>query len=77
MHCECCDSLLSNHEGRIKLSLSGQYANTCLSCLKTMDVEYALPKDEFDEDINPVYKELEAQADKWLADNDEDAWDEQ
>ena len=76
MRCECCNVLLTPYEGRIKLTLSGDYANACMTCLETMDVELTRPKDEFDEDILPMYKELEAQGDAFLAQFDEEYWDE-
>ena len=44
MHCDCCNEFLTNLETRIRFKHSGNLANTCLKCLKTMEIPYKLPR---------------------------------
>jgi hypothetical protein len=39
MRCYCCNNLLTTQEATRKFKQSGEYADTCNQCLKTMDVD--------------------------------------
>lgn len=51
MHCDCCDTLLSDEESRIRLKSSGEFANTCRKCLDSCGLSYKLPKPHYEEDL--------------------------
>ena len=70
MKCECCGEFLTDVETRIRFRESGEFANTCLNCLSTMDVKYKLPRDT-EEDV--LY---EAEPDDPPLYDDEEFWDE-
>ena len=72
MHCDCCNKLLTDVESRIKFKESGVFANTCLTCLDTMDVAYSLPRDEYDIEEEDVFYDID---DSDVIDNQE-YWDE-
>lgn len=74
MRCECCDAELTDNETRIKFKHSGVFANTCLSCLATMDTPYTLPKDDNEEILDEEF-EFEEYVDDPFND-EEDYWDE-
>jgi hypothetical protein len=60
MKCECCDAFLTDEESRIRFT-SGRFANTCRTCLDTMDIEYRLPKPAYEEDliVDPEPEEID------------------
>lgn len=57
MRCECCNTELTEYESSIKGKHSGEYLNSCIKCIKTMDISYignkALKKKEQNENQNP------------------------
>lgn len=40
MHCDCCDTLLSDYECSIKHQMEGHYLNTCLKCLQGLGIPF-------------------------------------
>lgn len=40
MRCQCCDKVLTDYESSIKGGLTNTYLNTCVSCLKSIDIPY-------------------------------------
>lgn len=60
MKCECCDAFLTDEESRIRFQ-SGTFANTCRTCLDTMDIAYKLPKPAYEDDliIDPEPEEVD------------------
>ena len=68
MHCDCCDKLLTYEETRIRFKHSGAFANTCRSCLDTMDTEYTFPRPSYEEEVvrdAPVEEDDPYQSDYW------------
>lgn len=65
MRCDCCNKLLNDFEATRKSAITGDYINTCNSCLKGLDIatvdradlnpyEYVSDFDEEDEDYSLV-----------------------
>lgn len=55
MRCQCCNHALSDYESTMKLKSTGEYADMCRECLKTVEEDVqvrgnpALLKDESDD----------------------------
>lgn len=39
MRCECCDKNLSDYEATLRLVSTGDFADTCLKCLKGLSID--------------------------------------
>jgi len=39
MRCECCDKNLSDYESTLRLVSTGDFADTCLKCLKGLSID--------------------------------------
>ena len=59
MRCECCDAILTKLEESYVFTATGHAANTCTTCLDTMDLEYQPANIEDDDyvDVANVYEE--------------------
>jgi hypothetical protein len=45
MRCVCCNKVLNDYESTIKSISSGEYLDTCLSCLDGLNIPYTGNKD--------------------------------
>jgi len=58
MRCRCCDKNLSDYESTIKSSITNEYLDTCISCLKVIDIHY-VGRPDLEEEVNPIYQKEE------------------
>lgn len=56
MRCDCCNNILSDREATRKFALSGEYTNTCDSCLSHIsDVPTITRKSVVEEEDDDLY----------------------
>lgn len=75
MHCDCCDTLLTSEETRIRLRSTNEFANTCRVCLDSAGLSYKLPRPSYEQDI---IKDNPEELEEGTSDNpySEDYWNE-
>lgn len=67
MRCTCCNRNLSDYESTMKSATTGDYLDTCVKCLKDLDIrvignnkaDTSVPLEDDDDLFEEGYEELE------------------
>jgi hypothetical protein len=60
MRCTCCDRILSDYESTIRSEVTGEFLDTCMTCLKEIGIKFKDRKDlRPTEELNPEDTEHE------------------
>lgn len=59
MRCDCCNRNLNDYESTLRAENSGEYLNTCLKCLKGLNIKAIARGDlDADEEADDEYEYL-------------------